>query len=260
MKKDTRSILKYLIFICILIIISAIGIYFKYPTTIANTYKLLGEKSFLVLHRNNLALKFLGMSRDKNLGLGNEDFETYFLLGRVYFVENNLSESIKNYTKAIELNPDFKENYYGRGLAYGFASPIFYTNAEEDFKKYIDIDNANFKNTGRHAYGAWAGYNDLSWIYFLEGDFENSEIAARDGLKISGSNPWLKNMLGTALLAQKKCDEAKDYLEDAKKLIQDTTSKEFGEAYSGDKPELWAVGKKQMENTIIENLKTCEEN
>lgn len=245
---------KYLVFLVLLICFTLSFGYYKSPNTVAYIYRNLGSESFLVLHKNNLAIWFLEKSKNKN----NQDYYTSFLLGRVYFVEGNLSNSIKNYTDSIELDKEHKESYYGRGLAYGFSSPIFYTDAIKDFQTYIDMDNEEFQETGQHAYGAWAGYNDLAWVYYLIGDFKKAEGVARAGLEITQSNPWLSNMLGAILLEQHRCDEAIESLKQADLLLGAINKDQFGEAYSGDNPKNWGPGKEDMAKTIKANLELCK--
>jgi tetratricopeptide (TPR) repeat protein len=246
MLKNSRikKIYGYFLFVCILGFLT----FFHFQTNILNY---VGEKIFLDYHFNNIAIFTLEKVSKK-------DFYTNFLLGRIYFVEGDQYKSITNYNLSIEKKSDFKQSYYGRGLTYGFMGSDFYPEAARDFQKYIDIDNQEFEKTGNHAYGAWAGYNDLAWIYFMQGEFEKSEKVSRDGLKIANS-AWLLNTLGTTLLAQEKCDEGKIYLKLAKDEIQKISVEKFGEAYSGDNPNFWEAGKKQMEEAIVDNLKLCEE-
>jgi tetratricopeptide (TPR) repeat protein len=180
-----------------------------------------------------------------------ENFYSEFLKGRINFVEGHLKTSKNNFTKSIEINPNFAKSYYGRGLVNGFLGQNFLTNAENDFLKYLELEDKN-------AYGYWAGHNDLAWIYFLMENFSKQEEIARKGLEQVSGNAWLQNMLGTALLAQKKCSEGKKHLELAKMLSQNQTTQEFGEAYSGDDKTFWENGKKEMERVIEENLHLCE--
>jgi tetratricopeptide (TPR) repeat protein len=244
---------RFFVFLFFLIFLSGFSflIYFSFNTEFKNN---ISEKVFLEYNQNKLALRILYFLETNN----NTNFYTYFLKGRIHFVEGEYYESIENYTKAIELNNSYKESYYGRGLNYGFVGGQFLPLAEEDFKKYIELDNILFEKTGYHAYGAWAGYNDLAWIYFLMNDFKKQEEVARKGISFSSSNPWLLNTLGVALLAQEKCTEAAPYLENAKKFINETSVKEFGEAYSGDKREFWSYGLESMKGVIVDNLETCK--
>ena len=237
--------LSYLFFLLILFIFT----YFSFQNKIHN---FIGEKLFLNYHQNDLATNIL-----QNIYDSKKDYYTYFLLGRIYFVKNDLSKSIENYNLSLKLanenNIVFKEIYYGRGLTFGFLGPIFYTDAQADFEKYIELENLQ----NRPSYGAWAGYNDLSWIHFLKGNFLESEMVAKQGLEISPENPWLLNMLSVALIEQNKCVEVYPLIQKAKNLAEKMEPNEFGEAYSGDNKNWWNKGLKEMKKTINENMWLC---
>jgi tetratricopeptide (TPR) repeat protein len=221
----------------------------------------IGEILFLNFNQNKIAIYFLeNFSLQDNNSNKNFGFTNLYLLGRIYFVEGNLEKSADYYTKNILINPGHKESYYGRGLSYGFMGKYFINNAKADFSKYIELEQEEFSRTGRHAYGAWAGYNDLAWIYFLEGDFKKSEEVARDAIEFSLNNPWLLNTLGASLASQNKCDEAPMYLKMAEESINQVTIEEFGQAYSGDSKSIWPLGKEQLKNSILENQKICSPN
>ena len=51
-------------------------------------------------------------------GLNQECAETYYNLGLAHSKNGKLDEAIENYTKAIELKPDYAEAYYYRGGAF----------------------------------------------------------------------------------------------------------------------------------------------
>ena len=215
-------------------------------------HNLLAEHSFLTYHHNKFAINVSNSLPDNR-----KDYYTHFLLGRIYFVENDLNQSIKHYNKSIELNPAHKESYYGLGLSYGFHSPIFYKDAQDNFEKYIELEEEEFKESGRRAYGAWAGYNDLAWIHFLKGEFQESETITRQALVFSQENPWLLNMLAISLIEQKKCLEAYPIIQNAKNLADKLVVEEFAEAYSGDNKNWWPKGLEQMKQTLQHNLLIC---
>ena len=250
MSKTRKPKQKYIYFFVFFIffIITSVFIYSKYQTNILNS---LGEVFFLRLHKNNYAINILEFNKNKN-------DTTFFLLGRIYFVKGDLPKSVQQYDKAIEINPNVKEYYYGRALAYSFASKELLPFASKDFEKYLTMDEEDFKKTGMHAYGAWAGYNDLAWTYYLQKDFKKAEETVKNGLKISGSNAWLLNMYGAILIEQDKCKEALPKLKEAKKLINKTSVEKYGEAYSGDDSKIWSKGKESMEAVINENINYCQ--
>jgi tetratricopeptide (TPR) repeat protein len=205
---------------------------------------------FLTLHWNSVALFTLQLDLSP-------DYYNHFLQGRIYFVENKLSESVESYTKSLKQNPNHKESYYGRGLAYGFMDEIFLEDAEKDFKKYIELENEEFKKTNQHSYGAWAGYNDLAWLQFIQGKYDEAQKTTLNGLKISDFNPWLRNTLAAILIEEGDCKEAKKQLSIAKLQANSITSTQFGEAYSGDHPSTYEDGLRNMLKTIDENINIC---
>lgn len=221
-----------------------------------NINKKIGEYLFLSRFDYDNAILFLEKAKKQN-----PDSQTnLFLLGRVYFVKNELTKSIENYTKSIESHKNeedlniYMQSFYGRGLAYGFYSPVFLKEAEDDFKTYIEIEEKNFVNTGERAYGAWAGYNDLAWVYFLQNDLDSVEKVANKGLVISPNNPWLLNILGASLMGQKRYSEAETILEKALFYMKEISPNEWGEAYSGDNSKLYKKGRDEMLKTIRENI------
>ena len=138
----------------------------------------LGEFSFLSLHQNGLAKILLNNDTD-------EDNYKYYLLGRINFIDGSLLTSIDDYNQAVKINPDFKEIYYGLGLDYGFLGKLFLDDALINFQKYVDLEKLEFQKTGTHAYGAWAGYNDLAWIYFQQEKLKEAKEVLNSGLSFS---------------------------------------------------------------------------
>lgn len=255
LKKLLFSVLLISVFICICFLyFPKTFIFIPLPNS---TNSKIGEYLFLNKFDYDSAILFLEKAKSQKFN----DQKNLFLLGRVYFVKNELTKSIENYTKSIESYENQKgdiniymQSFYGRGLAYGFYSNIFLNEAENDFKKYVEIEENNFVNTGNRAYGAWAGYNDLAWIYFLQDDLDNAEKTANKGLGISPNNPWLLNILGASLMGQKRYSEAETILERALFYMKEISPNEWGEAYSGDNSKLYKKGRDEMLKTIRENI------
>lgn len=235
--------------LCLSILFLAIFLFFATKTDVLNE---LSESIFLTYHKNKLAINIL-----EKLPGNKKSHYTYFLLGRIYFVENELEKSIENYNKSIALNPAHKESYYGLGLSFGFLSPVFYKDAQNNFEKYIELEEEEFEQTGKRGYGVWAGYNDLAWIHFLQGDFAKAEHVSKKALTFSPDNPWLLNMLAISLIEQGKCPEAYPLIQKAKNLAEKMSAEEFGEAYTGDNKNWWPKGLAQMKQTIRENELIC---
>lgn len=237
---------KKLILSLLFLLAIILSMFFYIFFTLTNFVNNFSEKLFINYHYRNIPIFLL-----ENLKKENKDYYTYFLLGRIYFVKGHLEKSINAYTKSIDLKNDFAKSYYGRGLSYGFYDDKYLRHSESDFKKYLELED-------RNAYGLWAGYNDLAWVYFLTGEFHQSENTARQGLEISKNNPWLLNMLATAQIEQNNCKDAVANLLQAQNFAEKLTPTQFGEAYSGDNKIWWASGLEQMQETIEHNLQICE--
>lgn len=65
------------------------------------------------------------------------DERAHTLLGNQYFGQQDYKQAIEQYTKTIEINPDFSQPYNQMGYAHRFLGN--YTEAEKAFKKYIEL-------------------------------------------------------------------------------------------------------------------------
>jgi len=66
-----------------------------------------------------------------------KDERAHTLLGNQYFGQQDYAQAIEQYTKAIEINPDFSQPYNQLGYAHRFL--VNYSEAEKAFKKYIQL-------------------------------------------------------------------------------------------------------------------------
>ena len=64
--------------------------------------------------------------------------------GCVHYRNGDYDKAIADYTKAIELNPDYAEAYYNRGLAYSRKDED--DKSDADFKKFTEIIERRRKN------------------------------------------------------------------------------------------------------------------
>lgn len=100
----------------------------------------------------------------------------------------------------------------------------------------------------------WAGYNDLAWLYFQLGDYEKTLSVSESGLQNSSDNAWLLNMHGLALHNLGRSEEAKEYFDRAKKRVDTLTPEDWGRAYPGNDPAIYAEGLARMREAIEHNL------
>lgn len=149
---------------------------------------------------------------------------SYYQLARISFVEGNFDLALERIDKALELNPENKRAFYIRGLIDGYAGR--YTDAIEDFKKFVQWSPFE-----------WAGYNDLAWAYFENGEYEKVRETAQMGLdKTDPENAWLLNGLGVAYLNLGESKKAEEIFEKVKVLAQNMPVEKWVSAYPGNDP------------------------
>jgi len=91
----------------------------------------------------------------------NEYAGAYYNRGVAYAKQQKYNEEIKDYDKAIELNPDLAEAYYNRGLAYVVLGK--YNRAIEDFNKAIELNPDDAE-----------AYNNRGLVYARLGEHERA--------------------------------------------------------------------------------------
>jgi tetratricopeptide (TPR) repeat protein len=215
-------------------------------------YTVAGKKLFLDNHNNHDAL----INLKKAVELNPKNGQAWFLLGRVNFVLGNLSRSASDFQEVIELDSRNEQAYYGLGLAHGYQSNLDL--AASSFHDYLTIIEEK-KSSGEYQDyppGHWAGYNDLAWIYFLQGNFKEAEKITAEALR-KYNNPWLLNMMGAILLNQDRKEDAQIYFQRAKEYSQNITAEDFGEAYTGDNKEWHEKGFANMKQIIEENIQNA---
>lgn len=165
----------------------------------------------------------------------------HYQLARIYFLKADFSRALNEINTEIQNFPDFKRSYYVRGLINGYAKN--FPEAIADFEEFLKWDSQS-----------WAAHNDLAWIYFQTGDYENAEKISREGLKWNPDNPWLLNSLGTALLNLGDKKQAKIVLEQALREAQKLTPSDWQRAYPGNEPGIAEEVLKKMVENIEFNL------
>lgn len=178
---------------------------------------------------------------ERALALEPELQGAHYQRGRVYFIKREFQLAISDFNRELELYPDYKRTYYVRGLVYGYQKN--YPAAAADFKAFLATKP-----------DSWAGYNDLAWVYFQEGKYADARDAARAGLATDEGNPWLLNSLGVALLNLGEKEGAKETLERAARIAESMSPSDWGNAYPGNDPRIYAEGLAKMKASIRANL------
>ena len=181
----------------------------------------------------------------KALELRPDFLEAHYQLGRVYFIQGRFHQALVEIMTVLRLNPEFKKAYYMYGLISGYQ--MNYNEAIYGFSEFIKRDDFN-----------WAGYNDLAWIYFQKGDYEKTRDTAKEGLRHAETNPWLQNISGTALMNLGETEEARKAFRIALRETELMTPEQWGGAYPGNDPKVYAQGLEQMRAAIKHNLELLE--
>jgi tetratricopeptide (TPR) repeat protein len=167
--------------------------------------------------------------------------EAHFQLGRIHFIGGRFESARIEMSTVLRIDPEFKRAYYMQGLISGYKGD--YDDAIWGFSEFIKRDSFN-----------WAGYNDLAWIYFKQGEYEKTRDTAAAGLKQAHGNPWLNNIYGTALLNLGEKEAARKALETALQASERMSPSDWGRAYPGNNPALYAAGLEETRSVIRHNL------
>lgn len=170
----------------------------------------------------------------------------HYQLGRINFIHGNFSSALIEMNKELAINPTFWRVHYMKGLIYGYRRQ--YIQAVEEFKLSIE----------QEPYPTWAGYNDLSWAYFSQGDYKNAAEAAWEGLQYNPQAPyigWLQNSYAVAEMNLGNYKTAEKYFLLAQENFARATPAQWGIAYRGNDPQDYEDGLAQARAAIDANLK-----
>lgn len=123
--------------------------------------------------------------------------EIYNDRGLVHYLAERLPQAVSDFTKALELDPDFAETHYNLGSLY------------EDLR---DFDRARSEYRLAMLGGLTAAYNNLARLYILEKDYAAAVDLLLKGLKVAeykAEKYALRKNLGWARLGQGRYAEAK---------------------------------------------------
>jgi tetratricopeptide (TPR) repeat protein len=177
--------------------------------------------------------------------LGKSAPYAHYQLSRTYFITGNLTASILEIQKELELYPTHTRAYYILGLTYGYLNQE--QKAIQAFSKFIEENPTS-----------WAARNDKAWLQFRIGNIsqalETIEPVAHDT-----SNPWVQNTYGTLLMNTGRYAEAKQAFTYALKNVDTMSIDDWGMAYPGNDPRIYNIGLNAMKSSIQNNLALVEE-
>ncbi len=204
-----------------------------------NLFFQIGENSFG--HGKTYNIKKAESAYTKAIELRPDFLEAHYQLGRIHFINSRFQSALSEIAIVLRINPEFKKAYYMHGLINGYKGNL--VQAEYGFQEFIKRDSLN-----------WAGYNDLAWIYFKQGDFLKTRDTAKSGLEQAPKNPWLNNIYGTALMNLGDQAGAKQAFELALAESEQMTGTDWGRAYPGNNPNTYETGIQETRSVIQHNL------
>ncbi len=169
------------------------------------------------------SLEGLATEYEDRLALDENDKDALFSLARIYYIGNQTEKSLTAIAQYKERYPEEKRIYYISGLANAYGGNLRV--AELEFLEFIDSGLSR-----------WPGYLDLAWVYFQQGEFDQSQEKLDIALENFGSNMWLNTSRGAVALAQGENEESLRYLYRAQEQAKTVTVEEWRENYSLNDP------------------------
>ena len=166
------------------------------------------------------------LARAEALLVGNIDNlhePSLYLLARVYMAQQDTEAVIAAANVYLDVFPENKRMHYLRGLAQGY---------EENFDQAID----DFQTFIAYAPDEWAGYLDLSWVYFQNGQMSQSQQVISDAIDRFPDNAWLESAYSVILHNQGNEKVALYYAERALQHAQSVSAQDWRRAYSANDP------------------------
>ncbi|MDD4182544.1 MAG: tetratricopeptide repeat protein [Candidatus Omnitrophica bacterium] len=161
-------------------------------------------------------IKFEPQPAKKNISLGEvKEAQECFQKGIDYFKEKKYDEAIVEFEKALKIDPNLAEGYYGLGYAYCYKNQC--EAAIPYFQKAIEL-SPNYADA----------YNAMGYAYSILGKYDDSINYYLKTLKIKEDNLEALNGLGYSYASTGKYENAISYFKKAIKI-----NPEYAPAYSG---------------------------
>jgi len=158
----------------------------------------------------------------------------YYNRGNLFKDENQLTEALADYNKAIELKPEYAEAYNNRAAIYFKESK--YSEALMDYNKVIELDPKHVKT-----------YNNRGTIYLQEKRFEDAIKEFNKAIELKPDYPSAYYNRGNAFMGIKRFEEA---INDFTKAIEYKPN--YPEAYFNKGISEYDIGKKDAACTDIQ--------
>lgn len=182
------------------------------------------------------------------------DSAAWYQLGRIDFLEGKFTDALHKFDLQLAYFGDeqFPNVYYMRGLSYAYRAKYEgntddWGRAEGEFQQYLAHDPKS----------PWAA-TDLSWVYFMQGKYDEMKTLLAKAETDHPDNPWILNMYGLALLNTGERALAHDVLLRAKNAADALTIDDWSRSYPGNDPAVWGQGLAEFRSTIAANIAAAE--
>jgi tetratricopeptide (TPR) repeat protein len=166
------------------------------------------------LNNNNLdeAIKQF----NKALALDPKHFQSLNALGLAYSMKGNLQQAEKSFLKCLEISPSFMEARNNLGMIYQETG--FLDKAEEEFKKVLTDPNYSSKELP---------YYNLARLYSQRQNWETALFYADKAIQTNARYHLAHNLRGYVLESQGKLAEAIESYKQAVKLVPGDVTYKF---------------------------------
>lgn len=174
---------------------------------------------------------------------------SWYQLGRVYFVQGYLDHALFAFRQQQRYFQDEIPNvHYMTGLTYLFiarqsSNEHDWQQAARGFTTFLSFYPDN----------VWARV-DLATVYFGQGQFQEMLPVLQPAFESRPNNPWVRNMMGLALLHHGDAGEAREHFTAALTHAQALGPADWGRVNPENDPRDWGEGLRAFLQTIEHNL------
>ena len=143
----------------------------------------------------------------KNLEISKENFETFFLLGTINGIKNNIDKAESYLKRALDLNPSHKNTNLNLAIIFKKLKKI--NDSIEYFKKVLTLDKRNLE--------ALCG---VAQIYEEKKDLYKAKKYYEEALKIDSVHHVANHNYGKLLLKLNKHKEGLKFIEKVSGIIR----------------------------------------
>jgi len=164
-------------------------------------------------------------------------------LARIAFLKGQNDIALARIDAELAICDNCAASHYIRGLILGFMGRP--QEAAEEFKTFLLWDPVN-----------WAALNDLLWVLFAAGEYEEVKKEGAEAVALFPYNPWILNTYGMALFYLGEEDTALEILERSLFYTRFVTEEKWLTAYPGNDPKIAPRGVSALRDAIRENIHT----